>query len=398
MLLHPGLGGDVGPGLVQGDSRPIIRASFQSSFRNGTALTSCVTRARGPGRSLGCKSAELLAAGSCRPVHGRRVAPEPTSVCGWWRASNPAHDQRPAWSANPRANVSGRHAAVDRRRRPRDSSCGVRRSASGPVSTPESTVTGFPPLLFLRRCASRTWSSLYCTWGSAEPTPPMSMRVGQVRAAGGAGISNRQGTGGRVPSTSPGNISARMACCETATNRVQICTSRRLRRPASQGFSAGPREAVSRGVGPGTEKISIPDRLEPVPRAQCQSALSHWAGGLASVAAHTPPRSCSSPRPPTLSTPAATLDSSPPLSHPPVDVFHIRVLLSLPQDSTLVAAVALAASPPVSSGNAAPRSGLCPDHRLSRGSNIPPLSSRISLVTSPTFDPLSAAPPRRLRR
>ena len=76
-----------------------------------------------------------------------------------------------------------------------------------------------------------------------------------------AGISNRQGTCGRVPSTSPWNITQRMARCETANE--QRANLHSLPSPAlcPRGVKHRPAKGRFRENGP---KSPSPDRLKPV--------------------------------------------------------------------------------------------------------------------------------------
>ena len=73
MLLPPGLGGDVGPGLVQADSGSIIRASCQSSFRNGTVLSQLRHTGQGPWQATGvqiCRAARSRKLQTCSRSKG----------------------------------------------------------------------------------------------------------------------------------------------------------------------------------------------------------------------------------------------------------------------------------------------------------------------------------------
>ena len=65
MLLPPRFGGDVGPGLVQGDSGSIIRASCLSSFRNGTAISQL--------RHTGQRPWQATGAQSCKAARSRKL-------------------------------------------------------------------------------------------------------------------------------------------------------------------------------------------------------------------------------------------------------------------------------------------------------------------------------------
>ena len=175
---------------------------------------------------------------------------------GSW--SDRVPDKRVAQAANPRATSASRRALPDPWTPARwtaggdrgDSSCGVHGPASGPVSAPESTVTGFPSLFFLRRC----------------PYGPGPARTGPVGVLGSPcrtrgevdGSERRELPTGRGPAgrcrridleTSPGGWHA----VRRQMGRVQLCTSRCLRRLPPEGFSANLQEAVYGGFLGGDE-------------------------------------------------------------------------------------------------------------------------------------------------
>ena len=70
--------------------------------------------------------------------------------------------------------------------------------------------------IFLAPLSLWPWSSPYWPCGSSGLALLNAGRGDRIRAAG---IANRQGTCGPVPSTSPWNITRRMACCETANEQ-----------------------------------------------------------------------------------------------------------------------------------------------------------------------------------
>ena len=189
-------------------------------------------------------------------VAGVQTGPGPTA--GLECESTREH-LRQAWVACP-----WDARAVDRRRRAVGiPSCGFRGPTAIPSRCQAGAVTGCP--LLFSPYPSRPRSGLYLLCGSDGLVPLMPMRVGRIRAAGGVGISNRRGPAGRCrrlrPGTSPGGGHA----ASRQVNRLQISTSRRLQRPAPEGFSADLQEVVSGGVGSGDEEQSLPGRLDPVP-------------------------------------------------------------------------------------------------------------------------------------
>ena len=190
----------------------------------------------------------------------------------WWPVSKLGRAQQPGWSANPRTNISGRHGLHVHGTPARWTAGGVRWEFPvvafvGQLQSPPA-VRPVPLLAaphFSPPYPSRPRSGLYLLCGSDGLVPLMPMRVGRIRAAGGVGISNRRGPAGRCRRHRPGTSPGGGHDASRQVNRLQISTSRRLQRPAPEGFSADLQEDVSGGVGSGDEEQSLPGRLDHVP-------------------------------------------------------------------------------------------------------------------------------------
>ena len=129
---------------------------------------------------------------------------------------------------------------MDRRRRPRGFQ--LWRSWAGLRSRQRSGEYCYWISLFIfpAPLSLWTWSSPYWPCGSSGLALLNAGRGGRIREAG---IANRQGTCGPMPSNRPGNITRRMARCETANGQGATLhfplsptpASRRVQRKSARG-------------------------------------------------------------------------------------------------------------------------------------------------------------------
>ena len=214
------------------------------------------------------------------------------------RCSDRVPDKRVAQTANPRAASASRRALPDpwtSRGGPQAATAGIpvvafMGPASGPVSAPESTVTGFPSLFFLLRCPYGPGPARSALWEfltrpaerGARWTDPREREFPTGREP--AGWCRRH-----LPGTSPGGWHA----ARRQMNRVQICTPCRLRRagPADEGNLLHPGPAQPRSW-PATQPYGDPGGMMPRAKGLPKVRIQHGRLGRCACRAVTSAPGC----------------------------------------------------------------------------------------------------------